>query len=142
MNYLPATESEKTRMLEAVGLENMDQLFSDIPDAIKMDRPLNLPEGMSEYELKRLIRSFSRQNQNMDEVISFLGAGAYDHYMPALVDHMLSRSEWYTAYTPYQPEISQGTLQNIFEFQTMVCELFGMDVANASVYDGASALAE
>ncbi len=142
MNYLPATEADKKKMLEAVGLDSIDALFADIPESVKLKRSLNLPEGMSEYELKKKIKSLSIKNTNMDQVISFLGAGAYDHYMPALVDQMLMRSEWYTAYTPYQPEISQGTLQNIFEFQTMVCELFAMDVSNASVYDGATALAE
>ncbi|QRN85224.1 aminomethyl-transferring glycine dehydrogenase subunit GcvPA [Clostridia bacterium] len=142
MNYLPATEEDKKKMLERIGLDSVDDLFKDIPDNVKLNRPLNLPEGMSEYELKKKIKSMSSQNQNMDQVISFLGGGAYDHYMPALVDHLLSRSEWYTAYTPYQPEISQGTLQSIFEFQTMVCELFSMDVSNASVYDGANALCE
>jgi glycine dehydrogenase subunit 1 len=142
MNYLPATEADKLKMLEKIGLDSVEDLFADIPDNVKLNRALNLPEGMSEYELKKKIKSMSSQNQNMDQVISFLGGGAYDHYMPALVDHLISRSEWYTAYTPYQPEISQGTLQNIFEFQTMICELFGMEVSNASVYDGANALCE
>ena len=142
MNYLPATEADKQKMLEKIGMDSIEELFADIPDSVKLNRPLNLPEGMYEYGLKKKIKSMSSQNQNMDQVISFLGAGAYDHYMPALVDNLLSRSEWYTAYTPYQPEISQGTLQNIFEFQTMVCELFAMDVSNASVYDGANALCE
>ncbi len=142
MNYLPATENDKKKMLEKIGLSSIEELFADIPESVRLKRELDIPEGMAEYELKRTLLEMSNQNKNMDQLISFLGGGAYDHYMPMIVDAILQRSEWYTAYTPYQPEIAQGTLQNIFEFQTMVCELFGMEISNASVYDGATALAE
>ena len=142
MNYLPATEGDRKKMLDRIGVEKIDDLLRDIPEVVRLNRALNIPPGMSEYELKRTLLELSNLNRNIDSAISFLGAGAYDHYMPMIVDHMMHRSEWYTSYTPYQPEISQGTLQNIFEFQTMVCELFGLDAANASVYDGASALGE
>lgn len=142
MNYLPTTEQEKRAMLDAIGVESVEDLFSDIPESVRLKRALNLPEGLSEFEVRKAILNLVRKNRNTDELISFLGAGTYDHYLPSLVDHLLMRSEFYTAYTPYQPEISQGTLQSIYEFQTIVAELFGMDAANASVYDGATAMAE
>lgn len=120
----------------------MSELFSDIPANLQLNRPLDIPQGLVEQDLVRHVRGLAKQNAHAGEYLSFLGAGAYEHYVPSFVDHMLLRSEFYTAYTPYQPEISQGTLTAIYEYQTMVCELTGMDVANASMYDGASALAE
>jgi glycine dehydrogenase subunit 1 len=140
--YIPNTQKQQETMLESIGLNSMDQLFDDIPDEVKLDRELNLPKPMAEHELLKHMRKMSSQNVNTEEYCCFMGAGAYDHYIPAVIKHMLSRGEFYTAYTPYQPEISQGTLQAIFEYQTMICELTGMDVANASMYDGASASAE
>ena len=142
MNYLPATEQDKKLMLEKIGVSDIEELFADIPEEIRFKGELKIPGGVSEYELKRILLDLSNQNKNLDNFISFMGGGVYDHYMPMIVDQILQRSEWYTAYTPYQPEISQGTLQNIFEFQTLVCELFAMDISNASVYDGATALSE
>jgi len=122
--------------------KSVSELFSDVPEELKLKRPLNIPEAMSELELEKHMKELASKNANTDEYICFLGAGAYDHYIPSVIRHMLMRGEFYTAYTPYQPEISQGTLQAIFEYQTMICELTGMDVANASMYDGASAAAE
>lgn len=129
-------------MLNEIGLNGIDELFKGIPPEVRLDRKLELPEKMSELELAAHMQKLSALNKNLDENKCFLGAGAYDHYIPAVIGHIIGRSEFYTAYTPYQPEISQGTLQAIFEYQTMICELTGMDVSNASMYDGASALAE
>jgi glycine dehydrogenase subunit 1 len=127
-------------MLASMGLSDVKQLFESIPERLQLTRPLDLPEAMSEFELKELFRDIAARNETTKP--SFLGAGVYDHFSPVVIDHMALRSEWYTAYTPYQPELSQGTLQAIFEFQTMVCQLTGMEVANASMYDGSTALAE
>src|SRR5687767_4098763 len=128
-------------MLEAIGLKSAEQLFDSIPQELRLSRALNTPAALSEIEL---LDKFERLGQHNAAArrISFLGAGAYSHYIPTIVDHIISRSEFFTAYTPYQPEISQGTLQTIFEFQTLVCQLTGMEVANASMYDGSTALAE
>ncbi len=142
MRYLPHTKVDVRQMLEAIGVGKIDELFSGIPESCRMQNPLALPEAMSEAELMTLLRDLAEQNARVSDWDSFLGGGAYNHFVPAVVDHLVSRSEFYTAYTPYQPEISQGTLQAIFEFQTLVCQLTGMDVANASMYDGASACAE
>lgn len=142
MRFVPHTPEEIYEMLKTIGLESTEDLFSDIPDKIKLQRALDLPEGLDEMTLKREVTSLSQENIHTDDYINFLGAGAYDHYRPSIINHLISRSEFYTAYTPYQPEISQGTLQSIFEFQTAICQLTGMDVANASMYDGATALAE
>lgn len=142
MNFVPHTESEIREMLSKIGISSTEELFQDISPEIRVKEELQLPQGLDEMSLKREITSISQENAHGDEYITFLGAGAYDHFRPALIDHLLLRSEFYTAYTPYQPEISQGTLQAIFEFQTAICELTGMDVANASMYDGATALAE
>lgn len=142
MNYIPVTELEKEEMLKEIGIGSIDELFKDIPEDLRLKGELNLPKGLSEYETRMALIKLASKNLNTNQLTSFMGAGAYNHYVPTLVDHLLSRSEFYTAYTPYQPEISQGTLQNIYEFQTIVCEMFGMDVSNASVYDGASGLAE
>lgn len=140
--YLPMTEKDKQDMLAAIGIESTDELFSDIPEAVRLNRRLNVKERTSELELKIELTKLANKNVNTIEYTSFLGAGVYDHFIPSVVDHVISRSEFYTAYTPYQPEITQGELQAIFEFQTMICELTGMDVANSSMYDGGTALAE
>lgn len=142
MHYVPITEQERDEMLQTIGVKSIEELFKDIPEDLRLKRPLNLPAGLSEYEVRRLMIKMAGKNIDTNQLVSFMGAGAYNHYVPTIVDHLLSRSEFYTAYTPYQPEISQGTLQNIYEFQTMICELFALDVSNASVYDGATAAAE
>src|SRR5688572_18060659 len=128
-------------MLEAIGLKSAEDLFDSIPQDLLLKRPLNTPAALSEIELLNRFEKMGRRNAAARRP-SFLGGGAYSHYIPTIVDHIISRSEFFTAYTPYQPEISQGTLQVIFEFQTLVCQLTGMDVANASMYDGSTALAE
>lgn len=142
MDFLPHTEEDRRAMLAVLGLDSIDQLFREIPAEVQFDGTLSLPPPMSESELLAHLQDLSRKNAPPDEYAVFLGGGAYDHYVPAVVKAMLMRGEFYTAYTPYQAEISQGTLQAIYEYQTMVCELTGMDVANASMYDGATALAE
>jgi glycine dehydrogenase subunit 1 len=140
MRYLPKSPDERREMLRAVGCDSVEQLFAGIPSAARLNRPLDLEPGKSEPEVLQYFRE--RAAENAGDFTSFLGAGAYDHFRPAVVDALISRSEFYTAYTPYQPEISQGTLQAIFEFQTLICQLTGMDVANASLYDGSTALPE
>jgi len=139
MPFIPLTEEDKKSMLESVGAESVRELFADIPDSIKLDENHDLPARMTEMQIERHMKDVTGKNKLAR---AFLGAGAYNHYIPAAVDHLSSRSEFYTAYTPYQPEVSQGTLTAIFEFQTMMCRLTGMDVSNASMYDGATALAE
>lgn len=138
--YIPATEDDRKEMLDVIGINNVDELFNDIPKDLKQSQPLNIGAPMSEIELKKRIEELG--NKNSSDLICFRGAGAYDHYIPAAVDHLISRSEFYTAYTPYQPEISQGTLQCIFEYQTMIANLTGMFASNASMYDGATSAAE
>lgn len=140
--YLPMTESDKAEMLTTIGVESTDALFADIPEDVKFKGQLNLKKPANESTLMKELTSMAGKNANLKEYSSFLGAGVYDHYIPSVVHHVISRSEFYTAYTPYQPEISQGELQAIFEFQTMICELTGMEVANSSMYDGGTALAE
>ncbi|MCL5038600.1 MAG: aminomethyl-transferring glycine dehydrogenase subunit GcvPA [Firmicutes bacterium] len=142
MNYLPNTKEDRQKMLEAIGVSSVEDLFADLPQDVRLGRPLDLPAGLSELELGRLMRELSEKNGDLNHYTSFLGAGVYDRFTPSVVEHVLSRAEFYTAYTPYQPEISQGVLQSIYEYQSMICELTGMDVSNASMYDGASALAE
>jgi glycine dehydrogenase subunit 1 len=141
LRYIPNSPEERVEMLDAIGLKSAGELFDSIPDNLLLRRPLNTPAALSETEL---LASFDRMGDRNTGArrVSFLGGGAYSHYIPTIVDHILSRSEFFTAYTPYQPEISQGTLQTIFEFQTLVCQLTGMEVANASMYDGSTALAE
>ncbi|WP_018132440.1 aminomethyl-transferring glycine dehydrogenase subunit GcvPA [Effusibacillus pohliae] len=141
-SYIPNTEADRKAMLDSLGLNDVEELFADIPESVRLKRDLNLPAAWSEIELNRNLAAMAGKNANLEEYICFLGAGAYQHYIPSVVDAIISRSEFYTAYTPYQPEISQGILQAIFEYQTMVCELTGMDVSNASMYDGPSAMAE
>ncbi|WP_374724578.1 aminomethyl-transferring glycine dehydrogenase subunit GcvPA [Calidifontibacillus erzurumensis] len=140
--YLPMTEKDKNEMLEAIGVSSIDELFSDIPEEVRFKGHLQLKSPLSEPELMKEFARLANKNADLKSYVSFLGAGVYDHYIPTIVDHVISRSEFYTAYTPYQPEISQGELQAIFEFQTMICELTGMEVANSSMYDGGSAMAE
>jgi glycine dehydrogenase subunit 1 len=142
MRYIPHTEEDVRQMLEAVGVGSVADLFTEIPTDVRLDRPLDLPKPLAEAELLKALARLSSQNATAADRISFLGGGAYNHFIPAVVDHIISRSEFYTAYTPYQPEISQGTLQAIFEYQSLICQLTGMDAANASMYDGASACAE
>ncbi len=142
MSYIPNTKDDQQEMLKAIGVESFDDLLQEIPPQLLFRGDLDLPPAMSEMEVMRHLRELALENQNCENNLCFLGGGAYDHFVPAAVKHILSRSEFYTAYTPYQPEVSQGTLQAIYEYQTMICELTGMDVANASMYDGGSALAE
>ena len=140
MRYLPKSDPIRREMLSALGLDSVDELFSHIPGFCRLRRPLALPPGQSEPEILDTFRRLAEDNA--PGFASFLGAGAYHHFRPVLIDALISRGEWLTAYTPYQPEISQGTLQSIFEFQTMICQLTGMEVANASMYDGSTAMAE
>ncbi len=140
--YIPTTPEDEQEMLKAAGLNSLEDLFADIPKDMKLNRELNLPKAKSELEVKSYLNSLANKNCSLSELTSFLGAGAYDHYIPSVVDHIISRQEFYTSYTPYQPEISQGTLQYIFEFQSLICKLTGMDVANASLYDGGTAITE
>src|SRR5690625_2324877 len=140
--YLPMTDEDKQAMLDDIGIESTDELFSDIPEDVRFNRELDVKEVTSEHELKSELSRLANKNANLTENTSFLGAGVYNHFIPSVVDHVISRSEFYTAYTPYQPEITQGELQAIFEFQTMICDLTGMEVANSSMYDGANSIAE
>ena len=139
-SYVPSTAQERQEMLASIGLSSIDELFSHIPDSLKRKGELNLPSGKSELEVCRTMEHIAAQNIVFDSI--FRGAGAYDHYIPAIVKSVTGKEEFVTAYTPYQAEISQSVLQSIFEYQTMICELTGMDVSNASVYDGATAAAE
>jgi len=140
--YIPSTQLEREMMLKEMNYQSIDTLFDDIPQKVCLNRDLSLPGPLSEMEVQSHMKELAKKNITIEENSCFLGAGAYDHYIPSAISHIVSRSEFYTAYTPYQPEISQGTLQAIFEYQTMICELTGMDVANASIYDGATAIAE
>jgi glycine dehydrogenase subunit 1 len=142
VRFTPVSCEQRDAMLASVGVSHVDELFASVPEEVRLGRPLDLADGLSEMEVAARVRALADANTPASRLISFAGAGCYDHYVPAVVDHVLRKPEFFTAYTPYQPEVSQGTLQNIYEFQTMVCELFGMDVANASMYDGASAFAE
>lgn len=142
MSYYPQTEAERQQMLETIGLKKIDELFADVPEQLRFPT-LDLPSGIAPMEIEREMAGLAGENRHPGEdLISFLGAGAYRHYAPPLIDYLISRGEFLTAYTPYQPEVSQGTLQAIFEYQTMMAELTGMEVSNASHYDGATATAE
>jgi glycine dehydrogenase subunit 1 len=142
MNYIPNTDEDRKQMLDFIGIDSVDRLFDDVKDELKLKKELNLPEPLSEVEILQHMRELASNNASLQEYSSFLGGGAYRHFIPSAVKHLVGRTEFYSSYTPYQAELSQGTLQAIFEFQTMMCELTGMDVTNASMYDGASALAE
>ena len=142
MSYVPNTSAEQSEMLSAVGAASVEDLLTPIPEDVRLARALSLPQALAEPDLRRLMMGMAERNADLDHFPSFLGAGSYDHYIPSVVPHLYKRSEFYTSYTPYQPEISQGMLQAIYEFQTMVCELTGMDVANASLYDGSTAVVE
>jgi glycine dehydrogenase subunit 1 len=141
MPYVPHTEQETRDMLAAVGVPRLADMFADVPDAVRFPA-LDLPPAVSELEIMGEMRALAAENVSVDPALSFLGAGAYQHFRPAIVDHVLRRGEFYTSYTQYQAEASQGYLQALFEYQSMICRLTGMDVANASHYDGATALAE
>ncbi len=141
MRFSPHTEEDKKQMLEAMGVKSMDELLKPIPKPLRASE-LNFPDGISELELRKALTQKTKKNNPSAQLVSFLGAGAYEHFVPQVVESIISRGEFLTAYTPYQAEASQGTLQAIYEYQSLICELTGMDVANASMYDGASALAE
>ncbi|HEC2176843.1 TPA: aminomethyl-transferring glycine dehydrogenase subunit GcvPA [Staphylococcus delphini] len=140
--YIPLTEKDEQEMLETIGVKSIQELYSDVPEDVLLNRDLNIADAEPETQLLKRLTRIANKNITKETHTSFLGAGVYDHYAPAVVDAMISRSEFYTAYTPYQPEISQGELQAIFEFQTMICELTAMDVANSSMYDGMTSFAE
>lgn len=140
--YLPNTEADRRRMLEEIGLSSVEELFADIPEEVAFKGRMALPEPLSEMELLAHMKRLAARNASASDWAVFLGGGAYDHFVPSVVGHVLGRSEFYTAYTPYQPEVSQGVLQSIYEYQTMITRLTAMDVSNASMYDGASAMAE
>lgn len=142
MRYLPHTDADRKAMLEAIGVASIDDLFTDVPEAGRLDGLIDLPLKQGELEVERAMSAMSAKNIAASQAPFFVGAGAYKHHVPSTVDHLIQRSEFLTAYTPYQPEISQGTLQTLFEFQTQVAEITGMDVANASMYDGSTACAE
>ena len=142
MSYLALTDADRDSMLEAIGVESLEELFADLPEGVRFDRPLDVPTALTEQELTAYFEQLASQNEHNGSHVSFLGAGLYDHYVPAVVDAVLQRGEFLTAYTPYQPELSQGVLQSIFEYQTAICELTGMDVSNASGYDGTTVAAD
>src|SRR5262249_54404803 len=140
MRYIPTSPGERISMLREIGCERIDDLFDQVPESLRMDRPIGIGHPVSEPDLIEFFNRLASKNATNNQF--FLGAGAYSHFIPVIIDSLISRSEFLTAYTPYQPELSQGTLQYIFEFQTMVCQFTGMDVANASLYDGSTAVAE
>src|SRR6478736_203616 len=142
MPYFYNTSDDIAAMLQAIGVSSIDELFACVPDELRLKRPLNVPPAFSEMELAQQLQSLAAKNSHTGQKVCFLGGGAYDHFVPAVVDAIASRGEFYTSYTPYQPEVSQGNLQVMFEYQTLICQLTGMDVSNASLYDGGSAAAE
>jgi len=142
MNYIPINFQQKKEMLDAVGVENIEELFVDVPKQARLKGLLPLGDGAGEMELVSKITALAKKNTPATELVSFAGAGCYDHYIPSFIDHLLVRPEFFTAYTPYQPEVSQGTLQAVYEYQTGICQLTGLDMANASMYDGATAMVE
>src|SRR5436305_10108592 len=142
MSYIPNTQEEQQQMLAHLGLASIEDLLMPVPDEVRLHRPLNLPAALPEQDLKRLMGAMAAKNKNLETSISFLGAGTYDRAIPSIVPHLQRRSEFVTSYTPYQPEVSQGMLQAIYEFQTMVCQITAMDIANASLYDGSTAMVE
>ncbi|WP_312700705.1 aminomethyl-transferring glycine dehydrogenase subunit GcvPA [Sedimentibacter sp.] len=140
--YIGNTNEDREQMLKEIGLSGIDSLFDAVPESVRLRRDLDIPKAQSEIELMKNLKALSNKNLNVDNYTCFLGAGSYDHYIPAVIDQLLLRQEFFTAYTPYQPEISQGTLQVIFEYQTMISELTGLPVVNASMYDGATSMTE
>ena len=136
MRYLPLTDQNRKNMLESIGVQNVDALFKDVPKQAFVDGKVNLPNHKSELDVEYILNSYANENKHAGAGPFFLGAGCYHHHVPASVDYIIQRSEFLTAYTPYQPEIAQGTLQVVFEFQSMIATLTGQDVANASMYDG------
>jgi glycine dehydrogenase subunit 1 len=142
MRFAPHTDDDVRAMLGALGLGSLDDLFSQIPGGVRLTRPLQIPQGVSEMEIVSDLKALAARDRSAEDLVCFAGAGAYDHYVPSVVWALAARSEFYTSYTPYQPELSQGVLQALFEYQSMICELTGLDVSNASLYDGATALAE
>ena len=142
MRYIPNTDADCRQMLDAIGVRSVADLFADIPAAVRLKRPLRIPPALSEADLAKAMGSLAAKNADVGRYSSFLGAGSYNHFSPAIIGHLISRGEFLTAYTPYQPEISQGTLQAMYEYQTLICQLTGMEVGNASMYEGASATAE
>lgn len=142
MSYTPHTSEDIKEMLAKIGKNTIEELFESVPENLRIKKEYNIPEEMTEIEVTKLLAQLASKNNNMEQNTCFMGAGVYDHFIPVLVDNLSSRSEFWTAYTPYQPEASQGNLQAIFEYQTAICEVTGMDISNASLYDGPSALAE
>src|SRR5437660_1387370 len=142
MSYIPNTPEDQEMMLARLDLPSLEALLAPVPENVRLRRPLDLPPALSEPDLKRVLYAMAAKNKNLDTTISFLGAGTYDHAIPSVVPHLQLRSEFVTSYTPYQPEVSQGMLQAIYEFQTMVCQITGLDIANASLYDGSTAVVE
>src|SRR5919198_1685548 len=142
MRFAPHTDDDVRDMLAACDLESLDQLFDQIPPTVRVEGSLDIPEGVSEMEILADLRSLASENRHADDLICFAGGGAYDHYVPQVVWALAGRSELYTSYTPYQPELSQGVLQALFEYQSMICDLTGLEVSNASLYDGPTSLVE
>jgi len=142
MPFIPNTPADKQKMLNTIGVKNFEELIAAIPQDIKLKNEMKLPPALSEYEVIKLMKQYAKKNITTESHICFLGGGAYDHFTPAIVGAVIERPEFKTAYTPYQAEVSQGTLQSIYEFQTMICQLTGMDICNASLYDGGMAFAE
>src|SRR5438445_8542792 len=142
MQFAPHTDQDVRDMLAACGLESLDDLFAHLPAGVVLGRDLAIPEGLSELDLVREMASLAARNRHADDTVCFAGGGAYDHYVPAVVWALAGRSELYTSYTPYQPELSQGVLQALYEYQSMICEITGLEVSNASLYDGPTALVE
>src|SRR3954451_7287198 len=142
MRFAPHTDDDVREMLDAIDLVSLAGLCPRIPSSVRLDRPLDLPEGVSEMELLADMRRLASKNRHADDLVCFAGGGAYDHYVPAVVWALAGRSEFYTSYTPYQPELSQGVLQALFEYQSMICDLTALEVSNASLYDGPTSLVE
>ena len=142
MRYIPNTDADCKAMLQAIGVQSVEELFADIPAAVRLKRPLKVPPAMAESEVARQVRALADKNANADRYSMFLGAGCYNHFSPSILNHLVLRGEFLTPYTPYQPEVAQGTLQALYEYQTLICLLTDMEVSNASMYEGASATAE
>jgi len=140
--YIPNTPEEIQGMLEAIGVKTIEDLFSELPPEVRLATPLNIPAGVSELEMEKSLRGLADKNKNLIDNVCFLGGGSYDHIIPAAIDHLLLRGDFFTAYTPYQAEISQGTLQSIYEYQSLISTLTGMENSNASLYDGSTAIVE